>query len=851
MNDFTLLLLSLSLSGTIIAGLCFAVKAIWRKKLSKSVLYYLWLIALVRLVLPFSFEGALLNRIYEGNKQTAASTVSIESTTKISTVQTAVSIPTATALNSEQYVETVSSPAAVSVITPAADPADMPVMAPTITTSSKSFSFATFIFYLWIAGFTAFCVFTLTSYGRFIAKLKKANRQADENVLQIGKQFGCKIKIYQNPLAKTPMLIGFFRQSIILPNIIFSEDELRGAIVHELTHKLRHDLLYKWFAMFANAIHWFNPAAWLIRLEVSRACELSCDETIIKNLEAKEKQTYGETLINLAAAHRYPAGVIATTLCEEMQTLKERLGAIMTYRKKGLWNKILGCVLILAIAASGTFLGACGTIATSLPKDLFGKTINYPKVLNLLSPYFFSDSDATTAAMKQEWLEQMSARYGVELNFVSNEYQDGTLTNSVNTQMRDVINGRSSFAGMVTVTSCEMLNNAVKNGVAVPLENYLADNPVWNALPEEIKSMYTIDGHIYAIPSSCTWMMKARFIAPDSLTQTGIEVTDLHSFREYALALMKTGKYQYVLGSEVLAGVGDILNAYGLYAGTYDSFSYDPVEDCIVDFLTKGEAVTALEYLRELYTAGALKINFDNNGQNAQDFNNGVCASRYAYNLQGESGNPLWMLNLSYPQIPQCLMQGYIMTKGTPEPKETVNFFVNMLFGSEQNYLDCSLGLSDNYILNGDGSITMKLKVTEDGLPVNFAMPNLVGTLPGVLYSEHKIKYEFNSTPKPVYAEMFENVNQSNAAVDNAVKKGLVRKVPAAYTQIHISEFYENKSDIESLYLTCIQDAITATDWTVQQIVDEYKEKMLNMGGNAMLDEMNAAIGKKTAYYYG
>ncbi|HNX14973.1 MAG TPA: hypothetical protein PK854_09230 [Oscillospiraceae bacterium] len=494
----------------------------------------------------------------------------------------------------------------------------------------------------------------------------------------------------------------------------------------------------------------------------------------------------------------------------------------------------------LLICGAILLSGCANSSKSSLPKDLAGKTMNYPKVLNLLSPYFFSDSDETTAAMKQEWLDKMSARYGVELNFTAD------------TQVSEVFYGRSSFPGMVTMTNCEMLNNAVKSGTAVPLEAYLADNPVWNALPEEIKSMYTIDGHIYAVPSSCTWLMRTRSIAADSLTKTGIEVTDLKSFREYALALMKTGDYQYVLGSDALTGVVDILNAYGLYSDTFDSFSYDPGEDCIVDFLTKGEAVTALEYLRELYSAGALKMSFDYSSQSAQeDFSNGICAANYGYNMSDEN-KTLTTLNPAYPQIPQSAIKGYIMTKDTPEPKETVNFLVNMLFGSEQNYLDCSLGLSDNYVLNSDGSITMKLKVTEDGEPKTFGMPNLVGPLPGVFFhSEQKTKYEFVGTLKPEYVTALEQMNQFNASVDDAVKKGLALKVPAAYGQIHISKFYENKSDIDSLYLTCIQDAVTATDWTVQQIIDEYKAAMLNLGGNQMLDEMNAAIGKKTAYYYG
>lgn len=217
MSDFLLLILSLSLSGTVIAGLCFAVKAIWRKKLSKSVLYYLWLIALVRLVLPFSSEGALLNRIYEGNMNSPTSTVSsYQPISAVASVQTAVL--TVSQSNPVQIAENVSSPATVSANAPAV--ASVDTVIPTANAASvKPFDFIVLIPYLWLAGFAVFLGFSLVSYNRFTFQLKKGNRKADENVLEIGKQLGCKVKIYQNKLAKTPMLIGLFRQIIILPDV--------------------------------------------------------------------------------------------------------------------------------------------------------------------------------------------------------------------------------------------------------------------------------------------------------------------------------------------------------------------------------------------------------------------------------------------------------------------------------------------------------------------------------------------------------------------------------------------------------------------------------------------------------
>jgi hypothetical protein len=272
----------------------------------------------------------------------------------------------------------------------------------------------------------------------------------------------------------------------------------------------------------------------------------------------------------------------------------------------------------------------------------------------------------------------------------------------------------------------------------------------------------------------------------------------------------------------------------------------------MVDFLTKGEAVSALEYLRGLYADGVLKLYSRGTADPYHDFINGVSATLYdSYQLTGESYTQIATLNPAYPQLLDCGVSGYIMTKDAPQPKETVNFLVDMLFGSEQNYFDCWLGLSDKYVLNSDGSITIKVNINENGEEEYSPSPNLVGTLPGAFpHSDRNFKYEAVGNVTPELKASIEQPDH-RAALNDAVKKGLALKVSPNYRLIRSPKFYAGEADFRSLFVTCITDAITADNWTVQQIIDDYKEEMLKAGGNAMLDEMNAAIGKKTAYYYG
>ena len=49
-------------------------------------------------------------------------------------------------------------------------------------------------------------------------------------------------------------------------------------------------------------VHWFNPFAYLVSANISEACEVSCDMSVIKDLDEQEQRLYMNTILDLVQA---------------------------------------------------------------------------------------------------------------------------------------------------------------------------------------------------------------------------------------------------------------------------------------------------------------------------------------------------------------------------------------------------------------------------------------------------------------------------------------------------------------------------------------------------------------------
>jgi beta-lactamase regulating signal transducer with metallopeptidase domain len=336
-------ILVMSVSGSIIALLLFALKPLIKNRLPKSAQYYLWLIVVAALIVPVSRFI-----IFESPINPMANTYAMKADIPdgISAIDAAVYASTAIADagNGGLGLTTVSL-------------GKLPDGTNITTELSHSQVWVLFFSHFWAIGAIAVFLYHLLAYALFLRKTRRNSVRADVD---------CKISVYFNTKATTPMLVGLFRPKIVLPEREYSDAQLQAVLLHELTHLRRKDVLIKWLSCLACAVHWFNPIVWLVRREIDRACELSCDEAVIAKLDASGRQTYGDTLIYVAADHK-PRTALA--MSESGRNLKERLGAIMKGKKWSRPAMIIGTTALL-IAGIGAAIALGAGSKDSITFDL-------------------------------------------------------------------------------------------------------------------------------------------------------------------------------------------------------------------------------------------------------------------------------------------------------------------------------------------------------------------------------------------------------------------------------------------------------------------------------------------------
>lgn len=130
--------------------------------------------------------------------------------------------------------------------------------------------------------------------------------------------------------AQTPLTIGLFNSKIILPNRLYTKEELTLIFRHELVHILKGDIFSKIGLMFWCAVCWYNPLVWMAKRKCSEDVELSCDETVLLDENIETKKLYAKLILSTATKQTG----FTTCLSTNAKGLKYRLENILEPRKK-------------------------------------------------------------------------------------------------------------------------------------------------------------------------------------------------------------------------------------------------------------------------------------------------------------------------------------------------------------------------------------------------------------------------------------------------------------------------------------------------------------------------------------
>ena len=318
-------------AATLTALFLLILQRIFLDKLSPRWQYGVWLVLLLRLLVPAGFGGR--------------PTV-LDVTFWVETLRTRVEL----GLNSAY-----STPFAASL--PAAPVPLPPAGAPT--------SWTDWAFLIYCAGVVLWAAWFVAGAVRLSLRVRdgvpvEGERRAAIEALAREQRLPMPRRIVECRWARTPFVVGVVRPALVLP----MGWALDGKVVlHELLHLKYRDVWAGWLTTALRCLHWCNPFLWFVFDKTGNDRESLCDQRVLERLEGEERRDYGRCLLAMAddRAMRTPG---ATTMANGARAVKARIEAIARFKRfpQGM-GLVSGCIvfaLSLSLVA-GVPVSAAGT----------------------------------------------------------------------------------------------------------------------------------------------------------------------------------------------------------------------------------------------------------------------------------------------------------------------------------------------------------------------------------------------------------------------------------------------------------------------------------------------------------
>ena len=153
---------------------------------------------------------------------------------------------------------------------------------------------------------------------------------------------------------ETPFLCGIFRPILVIPaHMAETIDE--KVLLHEMLHRKHHDVLVNFLLHLLQALNWFHPFVYWLCSIIRNDSEALCDQRALERLQGEEKREYGLLLLEMADS-RCASRIGTTAMANGAKNIKTRIGRIADFGRapKGA-AFAAACVTVVLCLASVSF----------------------------------------------------------------------------------------------------------------------------------------------------------------------------------------------------------------------------------------------------------------------------------------------------------------------------------------------------------------------------------------------------------------------------------------------------------------------------------------------------------------
>ncbi len=326
-------LLWVSIQGSVLIVLIVLVQLILRRKLGIRWHYFLWLLLLIRLAMPWLPQSkiSVFNLVPKSIQQGRI----IEAISESDDV------------GHFGYYSSMR-------------PTEAQETKPEGDSESVFIGFVRMLPLLWLVGTVVISGYVCVRNISLWLTVKRERPITDQKILELLED--CKMQmgvqtilgVVVSDRIKSPALFGFIRPRLLLPQGMletYGLEELRYVFIHELAHLRQRDIYLGWLMALLQVVHWFNPLMWFAFGRMRADRELACDGLAISMMNSDEPPKYGRTIVNLLenfSQVRYLPSVAG--ILEDTCQIERRIKMIADYKKTSR-TRWAGAMLLVAALA--------------------------------------------------------------------------------------------------------------------------------------------------------------------------------------------------------------------------------------------------------------------------------------------------------------------------------------------------------------------------------------------------------------------------------------------------------------------------------------------------------------------